>query len=139
MTVQVGGGFGNVGATVYLTGAVTLNNISTFFDVVSTATLPPGTYLISGNGIVRDTVSAANVVLQVTDGTNIYASSTVATAAASAEMNWSFSAVVTITTAVAIKLQARDITSTNGQALNTSAVTGAVANKATYITSVRLY
>ena len=126
--------------TTYLTSIISLNNTATFFDVVNTGAIGASgqKWLISGNCVVRDTAGVANIVLQVTDGTNVFASSTVGTSAANYEFNWSFSFVVTLTGAVTIKIQARDTSATTGQALNSSAVTGATANKATYITAVRL-
>lgn len=139
MPVQAGGGLGNVGGTTYLTGAVALNNISNFFDVVSTPTLPPGTYQISCSGSFRDTAAAGVFVVQLTDGTNVYASSGFATSGAGNEVIWGASVVVTLAAAGVIKMQARETTATTGQAMNTTTVTGGVANKATYITYVRLY
>lgn len=131
---------GNNSNTVYLTSNVAINNTANFFDVVSTGSIGGAgqVFQISGNIVVRDTAGAANFVLQVTDGTNIFASSALGTASLNFEVNWSFSVVVVLTGAATIKVQARDTTSVNGQALATTAVTGGTANKASYITYTRI-
>lgn len=134
-------GVGSDSATTYVTSAVTLNNTSNFFSVANTGSIGASgqKWLITGNMVVKDSTGASNFSFQVIDGAStVYASGAIGTTAAGFEVNWHFSFVVSLSGAVTFTMQARDTTYTTGQAIASSAVAGATANKISYINAVRL-
>lgn len=99
-----------------LSGDVTLNNISNFFDGPSIAQGTSGTWWAAGVVTVQDTAGAATFEAKLWDGTTVIAAATFSTAA----INYYTSATLCgylASPAANIKISVKDITSTSGKIL----------------------
>jgi hypothetical protein len=99
-----------------LSGDVTLNSTSTYFDGPSVPQATSGTWLATGNAVLQDTAGAATFRCKLWDGTTVAASSTSTGDVANRIMNIALSGIVT-NPAGNIRISCADITSTNGKIL----------------------
>lgn len=137
--VPIVGGPGEDSATTFLGADVPLNNTANFFDGPNTGSIGAAgeKWLITANATMSDTAGAAVFGLAIHDGTNYIVGNNGSIHAANFPVNVSVSIVVTLAAATAFALRARDASSTSG-VLQTTSTGGAIANKATSITAVRL-
>jgi hypothetical protein len=126
----------------FLGANVALNNVANFFascEISIGIAATNQTWLILGSACVTDTAGAAAIEVAIYDVTNAaYRTNTVVTTtAASFVEEVSVGYIATITGVTNFQLRCKDLTSTSGQILTSSAATG-ITNRATWLLGIRL-
>lgn len=125
---------------VFLLSDFTLNNTSTYFDIINTGAIGAAgqKWLITVYAtLLEPTLNGQNLV-RIWDGTTVYAEvpAIIQNVASSTGFIVSIQAVVTLTGPTTFRLSCRDLSNTNGLVKTTGA--SGTANKATSIAAVRL-
>lgn len=97
-----------------LSGDVSLNNTSNYFDGPSVAQGSTGTWFVSGAVTVKDTAGGATFVAKLWDGTTVIASATIVSTAANNEVIVALSGYLA-TPAGNLRISVKDISATTGK------------------------
>jgi hypothetical protein len=124
-------------AQTFLGSDVNLNNTASYFDVVNTGSIGASgqTWLIKANACVTDTTSG-QVLVRIWDGSTVYVETNITIGAANHLETCYVEAVVTLSAATTFYLSCKDSSNTSGVAKTTAGA--GTANKATWITAMRL-
>lgn len=103
--------------TATLGGNVSLNNTGTFFTGPTIAQGTVGTWFVSGSVSLTDTAGAADIYVQLTDGTTVIDSAVHSVLSASAKISVSLSGYI-VSPAGNLRISAKDVSSTSGLIYN---------------------
>jgi hypothetical protein len=126
-----------INATSSLSGDVTMNNTSNYFDGPSTncgSACTLGTWFASGNVVVYDTAGLSNISCKLWDGTTVIDSAIATSPAASYRAEISLSGVIS-SAAGNLKISCKDATATTGLILFNSSGN----SKDSTITAIRIW
>lgn len=126
-------------AQTFLGSDVNLNNTANYFNVVDTGSIGASgqKWLIRAAVCLTDTGASANFLVRIWDGSStVYVESETTTAAAGHFALATVEAIVSLSAATTFHLSCKDPTNTTGVAKTTAGA--GTANKATWITAIRL-
>lgn len=134
-TGAAGGTATNTNSQSFLTGDVTMNSTSTFFDGPS-LTIGAGTWLINAGVTCLATDGATAFVAKLWNGTTVYAMSEADSRQANLAATVPFSVVVTLSGSTTVKVSASSDSTNSKMKAQTSRL--ASGNTATYINAIQL-
>ncbi len=109
--------------TNFLSGDVSLNNASNFFDGPTVAQGTSGTWFASGTVTIRDNTGGATFAIKLWDGTTVIASTLVLTPLINNQGTASLSGYIA-SPAGNIRISVKDISSTNGKIVSNDGGSG---------------